>query len=102
MGEFDGGSITVAGTMSEPEPIQSVKIGDITPLRDGVGGELSALDSHTLRVTNFRYPGDTTDTFFLASTVGSPWTISVSQTAILAHPYRGIHYSYWDSEAPVL
>jgi len=104
--QFNGGQVTTTSAPEEPE--KSVKIGNITPLRSEFsGGSLSAIDDQTLRVTNFyyrpnKYSSIEPKAYFLVSTVGNPWAMRHPKTAILAHPYKGIHYSFEDNDAPIL
>jgi len=87
----------LAAASAEP-----VKIGDIETLHHAVSGELWALDDKTLQVKNFVYDGAGPDAFFWVGSEGSPASTDESKTAILAHPFKGVHYAYRDDSAPVL
>merc|ERR1712080_751956 len=76
-------------------------MGDISTLHHAVSGELWALDDKTLMVKNFNYDGAGPDAFFWVGTEGKPSATDEDKTAILAHPFNGVHYKYND-KAPVL
>merc|ERR1719187_3077713 len=81
---------------------QSVKIGDIPTKHHAVSGELWALDDKTLMVKNFNYDGTGPDAFFWVGKEGTPAQTNEDTTAILAHPFEGIHYKYRNEAAPIL
>jgi len=81
---------------------EPVKIGDIITLHHGVSGSVYAVDASTLMVKNFVYDGAGPDAFFWVGTEGTPSNVSDEATAILAHPFKGVHYAYRDESAPVL
>jgi len=54
-------------------------------------------------VKNFNYDGAGPDAFFWVGTEGHPdKNVDESKTAVLAHPFQGVHYAYRDATAPVL
>lgn len=78
-------------------------IGSISTKLHAVSGDLYAIDEKTLMVKNFNYDGAGPDAFFWVGTEGSPSNVGdESKTAILAHPFQGVHYTYRDDSAPVL
>jgi len=81
---------------------EKVKIGDIKTLHHAVSGEVYALDDKTLMVQNFNYDGAGPDAFFWVGVDGTPAETTEETTAILAHPFQGVHYKYRDESAPVL
>lgn len=81
---------------------EPVKIGDISTFQHAASGELWALDEKTLMVKNFNYDGAGPDAFFWVGTEGSPNNVADDKTAILAHPFQGVHYEYRDTNAPIL
>jgi len=82
---------------------EKVKIGEIQTLAHAVSGELWALDDNKLMVKNFNYDGTGPDAFFWVGTEGTPKSPGdESKTAILAHPFKGVHYEYRNQEAPLL
>ena len=81
---------------------ENLKIGELETFQHGVSGEVFVLDEQTLVVKNFNYDGAGPDAFFLVGTEGTPDKTDESTTAILAHPFQGIHYQYRDQEAPIL
>merc|ERR1719347_1446987 len=53
-------------------------------------------------IKDFNYDGAGPDAFFWVGTEGSPTDVKdESKTAILAHPYQGVHYEYRNEDAPV-
>jgi len=82
---------------------EKVKIGDIQTFHHAVSGELWALDDNKLMVKNFNYDGTGPDAFFWVGTEGTPKNpLDESKTAILAHPFEGVHYEYRNDAAPIL
>jgi len=82
---------------------EKVKIGDIETFHHAVSGELWALDDNKLMVKNFNYDGAGPDAFFWVGTEGTPKNpLDESKTAILAHPFKGVHYDYRNDAAPIL
>jgi len=81
----------------------NVKIGELKTLQHGVSGEVWALDESKLTVKNFNYDGTGPDAFFWVGTEGTPKSPGdESKTAILAHPFKGVHYEYRNLDAPLL
>jgi len=78
----------------------NVKIGELKTLQHGVSGEVWALDESKLTVKNFNYDGRGLAAFFWVGTEGTPG--DESKTAILAHPFKGVHYEYRNLDAPLL
>jgi len=82
---------------------EKVKIGEIQTLAHAASGELWALDDNKLMVKNFNYDGAGPDAFFWVGTEGTPKNPGdESKTAILAHPFQGVHYEYRNDAAPIL
>ena len=67
-----------------------------------VSGDVLVLDDQTLAVKNFNYDGIGPEAFFLVGSEGEPSLFDENKTAILAHPFTGIHYDYSDEGIPVL
>lgn len=86
------------------DPINGPKmIGSLSTLAHGVSGDLYAVDESTLMLKNFNYDGAGPDAFFWVGTEGSPSNpIDESKTAILAHPFKNVHYEYRNDAAPIL
>jgi len=89
-------------TINKDVSSENLKIGELETFQHGVSGEVFVLDEKTLVVKNFNYDGAGPDAFFLVGTEGTPEKTNESTTAILAHPFQGIHYQYRDQEATIL
>jgi len=85
-------------------PVNDPKlIGSLSTLKHAVSGSVYAVDEKTLMIKDFNYDGAGPDAFFWVGTEGSPTDVEdESKTAILAHPYQGVHYEYRNEDAPVL
>jgi len=86
------------------DPINGPKmVGSLSTLAHGVSGDLYAVDESTLMLKNFNYDGAGPDAFFWVGTEGNPKNpIDEAKTAILAHPFKDIHYEYRNEAAPIL
>ena len=84
-------------------------VGDLPTLHHEVAGTVLVVNETNLLIKNFTYDGTAPDAFFWVGTEGSPGSgvegpdgATWDHTAILAHPFTGLHYLYTDTDYPVL
>lgn len=83
----------------EPEPeSDSILMGDLTEIKHGVNGRVSAVGPTTLLISGFSYSGLGPDAFFMVGRNGLPDEGGV----ILPYPADGRAYDYYDTDAPVI
>jgi len=97
-------SALLMAVFATADPITNPQmVGSLSTLAHGVSGDLYVVDEKTLMLKNFNYDGAGPDAFFWVGTEGSPADPkNESKTAILAHPFKDIHYEYRNDEAPIL